>query len=584
MRKISLVLLAAAMIFAAGCKKDHDTVTLSASIDYNNSSKLYINGVTPCWNGGDNADQVFVNSQIRPVSNVQGGVASITGVNANTSTSNLGFTGYRAFYPADMIGEGTTTLGETANVELPLNQTYETTQITNNNQTLTVQKVRVPMSAYAASGTSLTFHNLCSLIKVKVINSTGAAVTLKRITVAAKENHLSGPGTATLSGIGDNDFSDGYDGDLITMGSQTTPNGHEVRLLFSNTQPVLNYTGEGEYFIVAPAFTETADYEDDITIWVHTTDGKYFKVDKHGALPPNHIANVTITLTNNDAKDDKEFTVGDGVKVKFSPGNLQYKASTNTWRFAENQWDFVGGTENGTHYGTVEYSDNGNIGNSEYTGWIDLFGWGTGNNPTLHTNNNSDYSSFNEWNKTYSGFNCTCIPGNWRTLTADEWETVLTSREDCSTINGVQNVRFARATIVTEDNIRVPGMILFPDGYCWPESITKYPPFNEGTRPTGTPASEWAGYSTEYSTGEWTILKNAGAIFLPSTGVRNRQTFSFGTGSGQYWSSTENTGSSTQAANWYFNEGTYNIQTISYRYSGRSVRLVQEITQTPATK
>ena len=34
--------------------------------------------------------------------------------------------------------------------------------------------------------------------------------------------------------------------------------------------------------------------------------------------------------------------------LKFSKGNLQYRASTNTWRFAEHQWDFVGSGSKGT--------------------------------------------------------------------------------------------------------------------------------------------------------------------------------------------------------------------------------------------
>ena len=46
-----------------------------------------------------------------------------------------------------------------------------------------------------------------------------------------------------------------------------------------------------------------------------------------------------------------EFTVAPGGrKVYFSRGNLQYQASTNTWRFAENQWDYVGSGEYGNVY------------------------------------------------------------------------------------------------------------------------------------------------------------------------------------------------------------------------------------------
>ena len=73
------------------------------------------------------------------------------------------------------------------------------------------------------------------------------------------------------------------------------------------------------------------------------------------------------------------FSVSATQQVYFSQGNLQYKASTNIWRFAENQWDYVG-TQNsgssGTSGGTVSGSDNSMI-SATYEGWIDLFGWGT---------------------------------------------------------------------------------------------------------------------------------------------------------------------------------------------------------------
>ena len=36
------------------------------------------------------------------------------------------------------------------------------------------------------------------------------------------------------------------------------------------------------------------------------------------------------------------FSVSETKKIRFSKGNLQYQASTDTWRFAENQWDFEG--------------------------------------------------------------------------------------------------------------------------------------------------------------------------------------------------------------------------------------------------
>ncbi|MCQ2608768.1 MAG: LamG domain-containing protein [Bacteroidales bacterium] len=68
--------------------------------------------------------------------------------------------------------------------------------------------------------------------------------------------------------------------------------------------------------------------------------------------------------------------------IDFAPANLQYHCTKHIWRFAENQYDYIGAA-------------NANISDS-YNGWIDLFGYGTsGKNysPTLHSTNNSDYAS-----------------------------------------------------------------------------------------------------------------------------------------------------------------------------------------------
>lgn len=90
----------------------------------------------------------------------------------------------------------------------------------------------------------------------------------------------------------------------------------------------------------------------------------------------------TSTPSTGDGVLSGKFSVSASQKVHFSQGNLQYKASTNTWRFAAEQYHCVG-------------SNNANISPS-YNGWIDLFGWGTGNNPTLLSTSESDYSTFVE--------------------------------------------------------------------------------------------------------------------------------------------------------------------------------------------
>ena len=53
------------------------------------------------------------------------------------------------------------------------------------------------------------------------------------------------------------------------------------------------------------------------------------------------------------------FTINEnGDQVYFSKGNLQYQASTRTWRFAELQWDYVGNDSCGTVYENGVKCDN----------------------------------------------------------------------------------------------------------------------------------------------------------------------------------------------------------------------------------
>ena len=72
------------------------------------------------------------------------------------------------------------------------------------------------------------------------------------------------------------------------------------------------------------------------------------------------------SVTHDTAFDEQgatwaPYSVSDTSKVRFSRGNLQYQASTDTWRFAEEQWMFYG-------YGNEKISPDAEE-------WIDLFGY-----------------------------------------------------------------------------------------------------------------------------------------------------------------------------------------------------------------
>ena len=271
------------------------------------------------------------------------------------------------------------------------------------------------------------------------------------------------------------------------------------------------------------------------------------------------------------------FTInGNGDQVQFSQGNLQYQASTNTWRFAENQWDYVG-TQSPSYYGdpggTVSGSDNVNI-SQTYDGWIDLFGWGTSgyNNgavsyqPWSTIQNYSDYFAYgidtcNLYDQTGQadwGYNAISNGGNtencgWRTLTQPEWNYVINSRNTSS------GIRYAKAKV---NNVN--GMILLPDNWN-----TSYYSLNN------TNSASDASYSDNViSATQWVALEQHGVVFLPAAGYRYGTSVGFTGSEAAYWSASYY--DSNRALYVYFDSGNLdpNIYNGS-RSDGQSVRLVR---------
>ena len=263
------------------------------------------------------------------------------------------------------------------------------------------------------------------------------------------------------------------------------------------------------------------------------------------------------------------FSVAAGKQVQFSKGNLQYQASMNTWRFAEHQWDIVGmgygqTNKNNDCYigGTVQNSDNRQIG-SNYNGWIDLFGWGTGNAPTKSSWDVSDYQTFVDW-----GTNAISNGGNqanmWRTLTKDEWVYLFHSRSNYANLFGLGTVN------------GVQGTIILPDSWVTPVGLTFTPSTGKGLSWEGSyyHNSNDDNYShNSYTSSQWELMESAGAVFLPAAG-RRYGTSVGSTGSiGRYWSSTQN--DSYNAYRLSFDTSNLYPQRSIDRYYGFSVRLVQ---------
>ena len=515
-----IVGLMAGVVMLAGCKREYGTVTLGANIDNGRDAKVYIDGLTPCWH---NNDLIRVNNQTCTTSAALGSSAQITDV--------VGSNHYRAIYPADIVGDVDISSSSTISVTLPREQIYEVDSRGD-------QKVKVPMGAYSSSE-SLTFHNLCPLIKVVISNRMDNDFVLDHITVTAATAYLSGLCSASVTGS-PND----YIGTMVPSSAS-----HDVSLVFpAGNRPTI---GRGDrdtyiYYIVAPAFDE-----DDVTITLYSTTGQYVTFEKHASLRHNRMAEVSLTVEQwngqvlplVDGVLPGAFSVSTTQQVHFSQGNLQYQASTNTWRFAEHQYDYVG-------------SANSNI-SSTYIGWIDLFGWGTGNNPTLASTTYTDYSTFVDW-----GSNAIINGGNavnqWRTLTTSEWSYLLNSRTNASSKRGTGNIN------------GVGGLIILPDSWTQPSGCPQFNPGYATYDANNYP--DWTHNS--YTLAQWSQMEAAGAVFLPAAGSR------YGTGVGNvgddglYWSSTPN--DEYYVYTMFFVSGNLGAANYYNRVNGFSVRPVRD--------
>lgn len=197
---------------------------------------------------------------------------------------------------------------------------------------------------------------------------------------------------------------------------------------------------------------------------------------------------------------------GSSGRFFFSQGNLQYQASKKTWRFAEHQYDYIGiDNENKSAY---------------YSGWIDLFGWGTSGwysgatayQPYSTSNTYSDYLIGNnvgdlrdsyarrDWGVYNSISNGGNKAGLWRTPISKEWSSIISANGKWSTIMGVN------------------GVLLFPD--------------------------DWEGEKASYTIDnmeDWEALEDRGVVFLPCTGylyLSSTVLYQENKSKGEYWAST----------------------------------------------
>lgn len=266
------------------------------------------------------------------------------------------------------------------------------------------------------------------------------------------------------------------------------------------------------------------------------------------------------------------FSVSSSKKVWFSCGNLQYigSAATPYWKFADNQWDFIGKTDGQRSMNADADRDYFGYGTSGYNnGQTSYQPWSSSSSSGKYYT--SDLSGSADW-----GYNAIRNGGNqensgWRTPSKDDLLWLLgpkdapnpgTNCRTASTVNGTANARFAKAVVNG-----VNGLIIFPDSYTHPSGVAQ--PINVNDY-----ASKFTG--NNFNDTNWTEMESAGCVFLPAAGYRSPdEPYSqINLGGCYYWTSSNY--DTNSAYNLYVDSGYSNPNNDWWRDLGMPVRLVKD--------
>lgn len=535
MKKIYLFLIAA-IVMAAGqssCQKEElakGTFTATTERFSTKDGKMILDGSNYSWEV--NCDKIKVSRKVSGSNQYAIGTYKATSVNSTTNaatftyepaTDEVDVTGstfsdsYYAVFPA-IIYENTLQNARTQ-IDLPAQQNTDDFGRLKN----------APMYAEAsATSRNLQFKNLCGIMRLSLIKSN---TSVSRIVVTTPNNSLNGRFNVLFSS---NTPS------LVNAGYTAVDSNHSVTLTCAESQSI---AGTGHNFDIALPAGSYSNLE--IKIYDDDHSSVCTKTLQNGTLIINRAEYTVITLNGDSENHELDFetssTLIDGelpglfsinptTQVRFSRGNLQYKACTATahdlvhstaednntgegdpwnygeWRFAPNQWDRM-------------FSTGVTANNSESsTEWIDLLRWGSsgymghypyylGAAPATIEGNNYDWGVFNAIS--FGGNE----PGLWRTLTKGEFEYILNSRG---------SNKWVRACVHG-----VNGIILQPDAWI-------------GSTPSvsiswNSSSQTWTAVSDD----DWRTLEDAGAVFLPVTGRLGNTSNSVNqTSWANYWTAT----------------------------------------------
>ena len=278
---------------------------------------------------------------------------------------------------------------------------------------------------------------------------------------------------------------------------------------------------------------------------------------KHLLIIPLLLA--FMACTNDSPELPGVFSVSKTKQIQFSPGVLQYRASTDTWRFASSQLEFM-------------KEGNRNI-SPTYNGWIDLFGYGTsgydGKMPYQTSTNRSDYAPTGDDGITGTeydwGIHCQIEnggpKGSWRLPTNDDWYWILSRRENFLNL----------ATMVYVDTLA--GLLVFPDGWENTTGIQLQFPDHMLIDTLNHDLSE----HNRLTKSQFKRFERMGAIFMPNIGFRQKSYYYYyRQGVSRYWTSNS---LYAGAGPWALGvtSGSALCRPVSVDYSGHYVRLVKDV-------
>ena len=607
-------LLLAAVVVLAGCKKERieEQETLlqqGGSVHVNieahlaqpeNLQKAFLRGDSVEWEDGD---VIRVNNQDFTVHRHEGGVGYFQG-DANSFKSTFsGENHWFAVYPASIANQTQMIRdGSKAQicVTLPQTQVY---QAVNENDASTCLKDMNYMFAYTKTmnnnSISLQFVNLCAVLKIGLkkgpTSGHGANSRVKKIVLYTSTNaNASFWGSGYINSGSNTALSKTTDNlnDLpviqIAMPAESRTNNNRKLILDCTRQRVKASDGTVSYTNLSNGVELTSS-----TTWFYImvpinltgglTDMCMEVYDGNGNMMKKVLKNITVTKNKIYSSDlgqlecqyaassfiDADFSVSATQTVKFTSGNLQYKANPAEWRFAPNQYDTIG-------------RKNENI-SQTYSGWIDLFGYGTsGYNskyPYMTTTSEGSYQSgvISRNNYDWGWYNK--IAGHpiqafftWDYSSAN----YLLNTRNASTINTISNAKYATARVEG-----INGLLLFPDDYKLPQGLS----VNKKNINNGTTAVAFTNVT-------WTKqnLIDAGIVFLPCAGWRNGTQIQGGSGYDYskvtatrkiaYYMVSGGSGMHTflckpDGDNWDGNSVcTFFNSQYAYKHTGRSVRLI----------